>query len=155
MACSQFEERILDLIGMNRRPEDDAELAKHLGGCAPCQSFYDEQLSLDSFMASAIPAPKLRHGFKERLLRRVAMEELQKQKPSLLPDILQFIGIVSVAIPAGVFLQMLSGVFGNTVLQAESAPLVIAYAAGAASLAAGMWTAFQDNLKAAFAKGFL
>src|SRR5438093_1963703 len=86
MACTDYEERLLDYVDGTLPPAERHAVETHLIACPDCQSFTAALTKLDAALSSTIQSPALSPGFKTKILSRVDLEarevspELIKQK---------------------------------------------------------------------------
>src|SRR5712691_400475 len=91
MACSEFEDLILDYFDDALSTEQRSRLDAHVAACAECRRFWSVQKALDI----ELPA-----GFRQRVLSCL-QTEVETTRFVYLPEVLDVMGWLSVAAAAG------------------------------------------------------
>ena len=104
MPCTEFERLLLEygeLSGEARRTAD-----AHLAGCAGCRALLEGLADVDAQLAVAYADAVVSTGFRDSVLRRVE-GHVPIRRPSLIPEVLDFVGWAAVvAITAYVINQL-------------------------------------------------
>ncbi len=76
--CADFEESILDDLDGSLDAANRQKLDAHLGGCASCRNFGEQQRILDTALSSNLRHAALPTNFKRAMLQRAQMELSQQ-----------------------------------------------------------------------------
>lgn len=123
MACTEFEDLILDYCDGAASPADSALLESHIAACTACRAYLAEQQELDLRLAKSLPQPELSANFRPLLDARIDTER-RAPRFEWLPRLLDGIGYVSLSAVGGYLLQQLPhfrDVIGIAVLSACAA----------------------------------
>ena len=89
MPCAQFEDLLLDY---GELPAIEREMVDaHLAGCADCREYLETAAQLDTRLAELYAGAQVSPAFHQAMLARAAAEVVPA-KPSMLPEVLDFIG---------------------------------------------------------------
>ena len=150
MACHSFESLILARLDGTLSEESRRELESHLEICSSCRKFQASQERLDAMLSENLTAPPLPGGFKERVLRRVEVEERKEERFRFLPHLLDPIGYFILAVVAGSFLQYLFAPLADYHPDPGRPDVLIVFASWLASgvfLLWSLWFAFKKQLR--------
>ncbi len=139
MACPEFESWILESVEGCLPSDEHRRLEQHLEGCTECRVFHESLDILDTALTAQLRPPLLPVDFRRRLTRRVSAAAREKP-PSVLRELLDFVGIAAVAVAGGFLLQSMFGLAAARRLSDGGNALVI-WAAPAACAALCAWFA--------------
>jgi len=89
MACAKFEDLLLGYAELS-----DAERVRadgHVAGCTACKEFLEALQAVDTNLTAQYSHRVLDANFDHALRRRIR-QEIPRQRPSLVPELLDFIG---------------------------------------------------------------
>ena len=113
MPCDSFEDRLLDyseLSAAEREPVD-----AHVAGCADCREYLDAAERLDARLADLYAGVRVSPGFQAAVLSRMKAE-VPLARPSLLPEVLDFVGWAGVIGYRALYVDYAQG-SGNTLFE--------------------------------------
>jgi anti-sigma factor RsiW len=142
MVCKELETLILEYFENTLSAEDRRLVDDHIELCTGCHQFYNAQKSIDESLSLRLVPPSLSGGFRQQLMRRVALRSAERRL-SYLPEILDCLGCAGVAAAAGILL----------VHFLPSEPLLVSWTLAAGSLLAALWLALADGVKREFRSG--
>ncbi|HEX3745080.1 MAG TPA: zf-HC2 domain-containing protein [Bryobacteraceae bacterium] len=127
MACSEFEDLILDYCEGAAPAADRRLLESHIAACAGCRDFLAQQQELDLRLVKSLPRPTLSAAFHQQLAAHIAAES-RTPRFGWLPRALNTVGYLSLATAAGCLIQ-----------QVPHAASWVGLATLAASASFGIW----------------
>ena len=170
--CASFEALILDYVDAVLTPSERARVERHLGQCAACQTFCDEQKALDAMLLASISQPRLPAEFKAQLLEWARSEVAIRKEAPLLPSAanrIEFDSFSEYVRFGRAFLPMfcdciglafsaiIVGVSAARLLNQETVSLFnisptqlgvyVAFGLGVVSIGAGLWFGFGEQIR--------
>jgi anti-sigma factor RsiW len=127
MACTQFEDLILEYCEDAISPDNRKAVESHAAVCTECRAFLAAQKDLDARLARAIVPPKLPADFKRRVLAEIEFEP-EGLRFSDFIEVLDWIGYSSLALATIYLLE-----------QSPNAALYVSWLAIAGGVAFGLW----------------
>ncbi len=139
MGCAEFQELLLEygeLSGDGRAPVD-----AHVGQCAGCREFLQALDAVDAQLGAQFGGRETSAGFAPAVRRRVNREAAVR-RPSLVPEVLDFVGWIAIVALIGVLAWWVSPLIPvsstlalNAALDAGGAFVMVAFVIGLRSLA--------------------
>lgn len=94
MTCAEFEERLLDYD--TQTPEQRSIVDAHVSACESCRTFQSALAEVEVRLGREYRAIQASPVFDHRVHARIRMLEAAVRKPSLLPELLDSVGYLSV-----------------------------------------------------------
>jgi len=128
MPCAPFEDLLIDYAELSI--EEGCAVDAHLGGCADCREYRDALAHLDTGLSQLYAGTQVSPAFRHDVLSFV-------ERPSLLPEILDFIGWTGIIAALACLIPLL----WHFQPDLKSVALVCA----AATIIAAIWAAVDEG----------
>ncbi|HEV8130654.1 MAG TPA: hypothetical protein VGQ81_05355 [Acidobacteriota bacterium] len=104
MPCAEFEDSLLDYQALDSEKLQRANA--HLAMCADCRAFLEALGEVDASLTDLFAGYHVFPIFRQSVLRRL-QNQRQNRRPSVIPEILDFIGWAAVVVIVACFVAQL------------------------------------------------